>query len=104
MLPVGANSDRRLQRITRFADSIYFYMNTRPRIISPSVISQLETLSFVLRDAISLIGRELVRGLLAEDNMWRCAGVAFQFSLHLSYSHGMEPRFVLKGRFKPTLP
>lgn len=36
--------------------------------------------------------------------MWRCAGVAFQLPLHLSYSHEMEPCFVLEGRFKPSLP
>lgn len=50
-----ANSDRRLQRL--LID--LFYTNARPRIILVfSEISQLEILSFVVRNAIFLSGRE----------------------------------------------
>jgi len=51
-----ANSDRRLQRLLV---DLFYYTNARSRIILVfSEISQLEILSFVVRNAIFLSGRE----------------------------------------------
>lgn len=85
-------------------------MNARSRIVfSIFTLQDLELeipFSIVCDDAIFLIGNELVRGLLAEDNMRRClhqGGLSAPSSSFL-FSRNAEPCFVLEGRFKPSFP
>lgn len=69
----SANSNRPTDYSSRRFD-LFLYTNAPFCIIFPCAISRLEILLFVVRDAIFLSGRELVRGLLAADNMWCCVG------------------------------